>query len=93
MSNWKFTDASNRFVARMNEDGSCESCLASVLPDGTVVAAADPVPNPRIAEIKQQLDALDFKKIRPLAAGDTEYLAKLQEQTRLLQSELKDLTK
>lgn len=60
---------------------------------GNVPEPADPVPNPRIAEIKAELDALDFKKIRPLAAGDTEYLAKLQEKTVALQDELRELTK
>lgn len=61
------------------------------LAEGNAPESADPVPAPRIAEIKQQLDALDFKKIRPLAAGDTEYLAALQEQTMTLQVELKAL--
>lgn len=61
------------------------------LAEGNTPEPADPVPDPRIAEIKAELDALDFKKIRPLAAGDTEYLAILQEKTLLLQDELKVL--
>lgn len=61
------------------------------LAEGNTPEPADPVPNPRIAEIKQQLDELDFKKIRPLAAGDTEYLAILQDKTVALQVELKAL--
>lgn len=61
------------------------------LAEGNVPEPADPIPNPRIAEIKQQLDALDFKKIRPLAAGDTEYLAILQAKTVTLQKELASL--
>lgn len=48
--------------------------------------------NPRIAEIKSALVDLDFKKIRPLSSGDTQYLAILNGQTVTLQNELKGLT-
>lgn len=55
--------------------------------------ALQPVqPNPRIAEIKSALADLDFKKIRPLSSGDTQYLATLNAQTATLQTELKGLT-
>lgn len=58
---------------------------------GNIPEPADPSENPRIAEIKAELTSLDFKKIRPIAAGDTEYLSILQAQTVVLQEELKAL--
>ena len=42
--NWKYTDSNNRVVYRVNEDGSSESCLASVLSQDTVIDPADPPP-------------------------------------------------
>lgn len=44
--NWKFTDESNAVVCRTLDNGNMESCLVSVLPEGTLIAAADPVPEP-----------------------------------------------
>lgn len=44
--NWKFTDASNTVVCRTLENGGMESCLVSVLPEGTLIEAADPMPEP-----------------------------------------------
>ena len=44
--NWKFTDASNAVACRTLDNGNMESCLVSVLPEGTLIAAADPVPEP-----------------------------------------------
>ena len=49
------------------------------------------LPNPRIYEIKQLLDVLDMKKIRPIAEGDTVYLAVLNKQTLDLRTELLSL--
>jgi hypothetical protein len=43
---WKFTDASNTVACRTLENGGMESCLISVLPEGTLIEAADPVPEP-----------------------------------------------
>lgn len=43
MNNWKYTDVTCTVAYRVNEDGSCESCLSSILPDGTLIEAADPV--------------------------------------------------
>lgn len=45
-------------------------------------------PNPRITEIKSQLNLLDQKKIRPLANGDAAYLADLNVQSDMLRTEL-----
>lgn len=41
------------------------------------------------AGIKSQIAALDLKRIRPLAEGDTVYLAKLNEQIAALRAQLK----
>lgn len=90
--NWKFTDGSNRVVSRINNDGSFESCLVSALPTDSVIDPADPVENPRIAEIKAELIALDIKRIRPLAEGDADYLATLNSQAIALRDELTVLT-
>lgn len=61
------------------------------LAEGNTPEPADPVPNPRIDQIKAELVALDAKKIRPLAEGDTDYLATLNAQTRMLRDELRSL--
>ena len=42
MTNWKYTDASNTVAFRVLDNGATESCLASVLPEGTIIEAADP---------------------------------------------------
>ena len=43
MSNWKYTDASNRVATRTFEDGRSESCLVEALPEGTIVDPAESV--------------------------------------------------
>ena len=60
-------------------------------PDAEVVPVAY-TENPRIAEIKAELVALDMRRIRPLAEGDTEYLATLNAQAVALRAELTALT-
>lgn len=91
MSYWKYTDNTNLVVFRTSPDGSMESCLASVLPEGTEILSADLVPNPRIAELKSELAALDIRRIRPTAAGDTAYLTTLNAQAVALRAELQAL--
>lgn len=61
MSQWKYTDNTNQVVFRVNEDGSMESCLASVLPEGTEILPADPVdPIPaRITAINARIREID----------------------------------
>ena len=46
----------------------------------------------RIAELKIDLAELDQRRIRPLAEGDTEYLATLNAQAVALREELQQLT-
>jgi hypothetical protein len=45
---WKFTDATNTVVYRINDDGSCESHLVEVIADwlseGNTPDPADPIP-------------------------------------------------
>lgn len=52
-----------------------------------------PPPTPRIAELKSELAALDQRRIRPMAEGDTDYLATLNAQAVTLREELKGLVK
>lgn len=61
MSNWKFTDATNKVVNRFNEDGSQESCLVEVLADwlseGNTPEPADVPPPPSTLEQIRALEA------------------------------------
>ena len=57
-----------------------------------VIVDAVKAENPRIAEIKADISALDFKRIRPLAEGDTEYLTTINAQAVALRAELTALT-
>jgi len=47
---------------------------------GNTPTPVPPQPNPAIAAIDAQLAALDIKRIRPTAEGDTIYLATLNQQ-------------
>lgn len=58
---------------------------------GGVPVASDAPPSPRIAEIKAELVALDIRRIRPLAEGDTSYLSTLNAQVLALRAELRGL--
>ena len=50
---------------------------------------SEPAPKPPTPEnIKGQIALLDLKRIRPLAEGDTVYLAKLNEQVVALRAKL-----
>ena len=53
MTQWKYTDASCAVAARTFEDGSSQSCLASTLPEGTVILPADPPARDISAEIAE----------------------------------------
>ena len=52
-----------------------------------VVAVPDKISNPAIDAIDAQLAALDSKKIRPMAEGDTVYLATLNAKTLVLRTQ------
>lgn len=73
MKTWKYTDATNRVV--VSSDG-LESCLASVLPEGTVIEPANPIPpQPIIVSPRQIRQALTASGLRAsveaaVAAGD-----------------------
>lgn len=60
--NWKFTDASNRVVARTLPDGRTESCLVEAIADwiaaGNTPDPADPPPIPAVVAKKQAKLAL-----------------------------------
>lgn len=56
------------------------------------IAALTPIPpNPRIAEIKAELAAIDLKSIRPAREGDTARLATIEAQAVALRAELATL--
>lgn len=61
------------------------------LAEGNTPDPADPVPNPRIEQIYSQLAALDLRRIRPMAEGDTVFLATLNARARSLRDELGSL--
>jgi hypothetical protein len=78
MINWKYTDSTNRVAYRVNEDGTVESCLASVLPQDTIIDPADipPVVIPTEVSMRQARLAL-FQKgllanVQPTIDGLTE---------------------
>ena len=58
MIHWKYTDATNKVVARTNADGSSESCLVSAiaewLSEGNTPDPADPIviPVPTYQELR-----------------------------------------
>lgn len=89
MQTYKYVNQDNLVVFIIEPNGKCyNSCLASSLPEGTIILPADPAPNPRIVEIKTELAAIDQRRIRPIAEGDTNYLAALNEQAAALRIEL-----
>lgn len=96
MTTYKYLNDS--VVAKIDDDGlSRMSCTIenpeylAWIAEGNTPEPADPVPNPRIEQIKQELSILDTKKIRPLAEGDTVYLDSLNAQTLTLRDELRAL--
>ena len=70
MSNWKYTDGTNRVVARTNADGSSESCLTTEisewLSEGNTPepANAPPVPDPKLT-IQAQISSLETQQLLP----------------------------
>jgi len=76
----------NQYVGCGNED-VFDGCEVRITPPEMPLE-----PNPRIAKIKNELAALDIKRIRPVAEGDTAYLVTLNAQALELRTELQELT-
>ena len=60
--------------------------------EADILAQAQMAAVARIAEIKTELAVLDQRRIRPMAEGDTDYLATLNAQAVALREELQQLT-
>ena len=77
------------------KDNEYVGCGNEAVMEGCEVREAGPIipepPNPRIAELEAELAALDIKRIRPTAEGDTAYLATLNAQAVALRAELQAL--
>lgn len=88
MTTFKLTNDEN-FMLR--DDGVlCRtelSCFQDFLQSGGIPLPADPIPNPAIAIIDAQLAEIDSKRIRPIAEGDTIFLATLNAQAIALRAE------
>jgi hypothetical protein len=96
MTTYKYTDATNLVVHIIDDDGiSRSSCLASSLPEGIQIISADPQPNPRIAQIYEELTVIDQKSIRALRdsslKNDKSRLQILESQAETLRVELASL--
>lgn len=97
MTTYKFATPEDLVVLHF-DDGICRvSCsienpeYLAWLAEGNTPEPADPVPNPRIEELKSELAALDIKRIRPTAEGDTDYLTVLNAQAVAIRAELQAL--
>jgi len=99
MTNWKFTDASGLVVYRTNANGSMESCAVDAIGEwlaaGNTPEPAEPLPNPRIAEIQLRLLKIDQESVRALRGqavrgrpADITKLTKLEDEADTLRSEL-----
>lgn len=61
------------------------------LAEGNTPEPADPLPNPRIAQILAELEALDRKSIRALREGDATRIADIEAQAEALRVELRSI--
>ena len=77
-------------IAPPQFDRAAQGCFFR---DGAwVIVDAVKAENPRIEEIKAELVAIDMRRIRPLAEGDSDYLATLNAQAISLRAELASIT-
>ena len=90
-NNNTITRLSDNACIPMDEANTDYQAYLTWLAEGNTPEPADPVPNPRIAELKSELAALDIKRIRPTAEGDTAYLTVLNAQAVTLRAELQAL--
>jgi hypothetical protein len=84
--NWKLSQ-DGLSAYRALDNGGVESRLISAIDPSEVVLPADPFPNPQLGIIDAQLAALDIKRIRPIAEGDSVYLATLNIQATALRAQ------
>ena len=56
--------------------------------EGNTPEPADPLPNPRIEQIKQELATLDLKSIRAIRENNIARISELELQAELLRTEL-----
>jgi hypothetical protein len=61
--NWQYTDAIQTVAYRVLDDGRMESCLVSVLPEGTIIDAYIPPPTPIPSTVTR------FQALATLSAG------------------------
>ena len=83
---YKWATSENKIVIHYTE-GFQTSGMRSSFPDDITIEPADPVPNPRIAEIDSLLATIDMKSIRALREGNTSRIADLELQAALLRAE------
>lgn len=80
----------NALIGMSDENYDYRDYLAWVA-KGNTPLPADPVPNPRIAEIHAELQLIDMKSIRALREGDSARIAALETQAETLRVELRSL--
>ena len=85
-------------VAKIDDDGKSRvSCsienpeYLAWLAEGNTPTPADPLPNPRIAEIYAELDLIDRKSIRAIREGDATRVQEWEQQAQALRAELASL--
>jgi hypothetical protein len=85
-------------LAKIDDDGiSRSSCsienpeYLAWLAEGNTPIPADPVPNPRIEQIKQELASIDLKSIRAIRENDVVRMAQWESQAQALRDELATL--